>query len=316
MFRVKHLLDGLGLSDFGLEIAPYHSPLAPKRDGYNCLILDVFDTSTLRSRGSVDNNVQKDRIKDIEEVDFVGSATELESLIPENLHGTFSYVLSSHNFEHLPNPIRFLQACEKILKPGGVVRMAVPDSRACFDYYRPITFLGDWLAGYGSERERPTREQVFSLAAYSAVFSGKKGEGIAFSLDDSIDNIIVKGDLRTAYENWNNSKLSTEYNDTHCTIMTPTSLRLLLEECRQLGLLRLEIESISEVHGFEFFIKLVNPKPGAITLPDDNTFHQRRTQLLRTILRERHMPRIKLPFSRKLKRLGIKLRRHFLIGKR
>jgi len=28
----------------GIEIAPYFAGLAPKRDGYQCLVLDVFDT--------------------------------------------------------------------------------------------------------------------------------------------------------------------------------------------------------------------------------------------------------------------------------
>ena len=311
MSRTSFLLKGISKSNTGLEIAPYHSPLAAKRDGYNCLILDVFDTETLRTRGSVDPNVPKDRIKDVETVDYVGSATDLENLIPKNMHGTFDYIISSHNFEHLANPIRFLQACEKVLKADGVVRMAVPDARASFDYFRPITLLGDWLAGYGSDRERPTREQVFSLAAYGSVYTSRKGEYIAFKVGVPMSGVTVKGELRAAYEKWNANANNTEYIDTHCTIMTPSSLRLLLEECRQLGLLRLEIESISDAHGCEFYVKLRNPAPGHSALPSDADFQKRRTDLLRKAMRERHFARFKIPFRSNLGRLGFRIRERF-----
>ena len=70
-------------------------------------------------------------------------------------------MISSHNFEHSPNPIRFLQGCGKVLKPGGVLSMALPDKRACFDYFRPHTTLGQWLEAFFAERERPTPAQVF-----------------------------------------------------------------------------------------------------------------------------------------------------------
>lgn len=308
MFRFSYLLAGLSKSDKGLEIAPYHSPLAPKRDGHNCLVLDVFDSETLRLKGNKDKNVPQERIQDIEKVDFVGSATELEHLIPKDMHGSFKYIVSSHNFEHLANPIRFLQACEKILMPGGVVRMAVPDARACFDYYRPVTLLSDWLCAYGESRERPTREQVFSLAAYASIYERRRGEAIAFQVGNSIDKITVKGDLRAAYQNWLDAATGGDYQDTHCTVMTPGSLRLLLEECIQLGLIDMRIVSISTTYGHEFFVKLEKPENGPAKLGDDAVFHKRRTVLLREIMKERYLPKFNVPFVRKLRRFGFKIR--------
>ncbi|OIQ69749.1 ubiquinone biosynthesis O-methyltransferase [mine drainage metagenome] len=111
-------------------------------------ILDVFDRETLQKRGAADMQQNWRDMSLLDEVDYVGSATEVASLVPTELHGTFDYIVSSHNFEHLPNPIKFLQGCASLLKPGGLITMAVPDHRACFDYFRPHTVIGDWLEAY------------------------------------------------------------------------------------------------------------------------------------------------------------------------
>ena len=121
MTRNEQILRGLNKSMRGLEIAPYFSPLAPKRDGYNCTTLDVFDREELVRRAAADPNIPEEGLGRIEPVDFVGSATEIADLVPSPEHGAFDYIVSSHNFEHLPNPIRFLQGCERLLKPSGIL---------------------------------------------------------------------------------------------------------------------------------------------------------------------------------------------------
>jgi 2-polyprenyl-3-methyl-5-hydroxy-6-metoxy-1,4-benzoquinol methylase len=114
--------------------------------------MDVFDTETLRARAAADPNIVSD-IAAIEEVDLVGSATELEQVVSQRCPlSSFDYVVSSHNFEHLPNLIRFLQACARVLKPGGMVCMAIPDHRTCFDFFRPPTMLTVSVSGSASWR--------------------------------------------------------------------------------------------------------------------------------------------------------------------
>ena len=90
----------------------------------------------------------------IEDVDLVGSSTHIGELVrARGEAGTFDYVVSSHNFEHLPNPIRFLQGCAEALRPGGILSMAIPDRRACFDYFRPVTRLSDWIQAFVEDRK-------------------------------------------------------------------------------------------------------------------------------------------------------------------
>jgi hypothetical protein len=77
MDRKSCLLKYVTKEQSGIEIAPWIDPVAPKREGYNCLIVDVFDTETLRARAAADPSIASYAAA-IEEVDLVGSATELD----------------------------------------------------------------------------------------------------------------------------------------------------------------------------------------------------------------------------------------------
>ncbi len=91
----------------GLEVGPWFAPLAAKKGGYNCLSVDVFDADALRERARNDSNISDEVLSNIEEVDLLGTSTEIASLIEARGEiGTYDYIISSHNFEHLPNPIK------------------------------------------------------------------------------------------------------------------------------------------------------------------------------------------------------------------
>src|SRR5438876_856717 len=112
----------------GIEIAPYHDGLVPRRLGYQCLILDVFDTERLKQNAANDPYIDDDGRAHIENVDLVGSASEIAALVEAHGSlGTHDYVVSSHNLEHLPDPISFLKGCEQVLRSGGILSMVVPD---------------------------------------------------------------------------------------------------------------------------------------------------------------------------------------------
>ena len=258
MDRIDKLLAGIDKAQMGLEIAPWFAPVVAKKDGYNTRILDVFDRAVLLERAIADPAIPVASHALLEEVDFVGSATEITDLVPPELHGRFDYLVSSHNFEHLPNPIKFLQGCERILKPGGLVTMAVPDGRACFDYFRPHTVIGDWLEAYREDRSRPTPRQIFDHHATMSALQTARAPVTAWGPKKLPGTVLVTGDLREGYATWQAGQADSAYVDSHCTVMTPASLELLLTECRHLGLLTLEIESISATSGCEFFVRLRN----------------------------------------------------------
>lgn len=283
MDRREKIIAGISRNDLGLEIAPWCRPLAAKRDGYNIKTLDIYDRATLMERARANPNFSPDLYDRIEEVDFVGSATELQELVPSELHGSFDYIISSHNFEHLANPIKFLQGCQTLLKPGGIVSMAVPDGRACFDYFRPETRIGDWLEAWLENRQKPTARQVFDHTAWNAVAKPRERDHIAFWVGVEPESVRIRGSIDNAFQAWRNRGAGNGYTDAHCTVMTPSSLALLIAECRHLGLITLDIESMSEPQGCEFVIRLRNGNENA-ALSDINRI---RADLTRKIWMER-----------------------------
>jgi SAM-dependent methyltransferase len=61
------------------------------------------------------------------EIDIVGEAHELSRLVPPNSQ---DYVISSHVVEHLANPIAAFLDWNRVLKPGGIIFMILPQPDA------------------------------------------------------------------------------------------------------------------------------------------------------------------------------------------
>jgi SAM-dependent methyltransferase len=256
MERNAKILGNIDKAMLGIEVAPWLAPLAPKSEGYNVRTLDVFDRATLLARAKTSPETSHRDMSLLEDVDYVGSATEIATLIPYADHGSFDYIVSAHNFEHIPNPIKFLQGCAKILKRGGVLSMAVPDRRACFDYFRPNTQIGDWLEAYVTDRKKPTQRQIFDVRSKTAfVMVDNKPVG-AFDLGVRANTVGLTGELSELYEKYFLAAAADGYEDAHCTVMSPASLDLLLTEARYLGLIDCSIEIDGKTVGCEFYVRL------------------------------------------------------------
>lgn len=247
MDRLEMLRTGIGLDADVLEIGPYFNPIAPRRDGYRVTTIDVVDAEELRTRAAGDPNLGPIRVPYIEDVDLVGSACDLADLTMAK-YGTgqkFDWILSSHNFEHLPDPIRFLQQCAAVLDFNGTLRMAIPDKRFCFDHFRQISDISEWLQAYHERRTKPTIYQVFREESHRSA-AGNDGSWTP-----------VRQTL-AFYRSWfgPNGHVPDTYIDTHCWAFTPESFELLLHDVRAFGLVPLRIARISEPHGLEFFVDL------------------------------------------------------------
>lgn len=291
MDRTEQLLKYIRKEQRGIEVGPYFRPLVPKRRGYDSLTMDVFDTARLIENARNDPLIAEEAIAEIEEVDIVGSCAALATLVGEKYSlGSFDYIVSSHNFEHLPDPIRFLRDCEAVLKRGGIVSMAVPDRRATFDYFRPVTTLADWLDAYAEARILPSPAQVFEGHSLRGAFNrnGQTAPGFLLGMEDP--NLVIPAeDLEAAYQTWQEDRERGNrrpYRDAHCSVFTPSSLRLMIEDLRFLGLIRLElVELIVPPNSFEFYVHLRNAGPPAPAI-DRAAFYERRAATLREMVEE------------------------------
>lgn len=281
--RADFVRNGITNEQKGIEIAPWFRPLAPKNKGYDCRILDIFSKQQLLERAISDSNISRESHSLLEEVDFIGSATEIADLVPKIEHGTFDYIISSHNFEHLPNPVKFLQGCEKILKPRGRLIMALPDQRACFDYFRPHTTTAEWIEAYLGEQKKPNKRQLFEFRSYFSEYLSKTERISAFSLNHPREKIACTGDIIKEFKKWVEVSDVDQYTDAHCSVMTPSSFKLMIIECNLLNLTKLRIKEISETYDCEFVVVMENSE----TQVDMSLQESERSRLMHHILEEK-----------------------------
>jgi hypothetical protein len=123
-----------------LEIGPLHAPIC-RRPASDVKYLDAFTTQELRDHYTSDPNVDAAAIVD---VDYVWRGERYEVLIRER----FDSVVTSHNIEHMPCLVDFLDNLESVLKPGGKVYLAIPDKRYCFDHYKSESSISDVLDAF------------------------------------------------------------------------------------------------------------------------------------------------------------------------
>ncbi len=78
--------------------------------------------------------------------------------------GELDFVIANHVIEHMEDPTLAIKNYLRVLRPGGIIFMAVPDKRKTFDVNRPLTsiahLLGDHDTGPGQFRGAHYQEWV------------------------------------------------------------------------------------------------------------------------------------------------------------
>lgn len=114
----------------GLEIGALQDPLRVRR-GVKVRYVDIADTETLRRtypRKAHRHLVHVDIVDDGERLTTVGDATQ-------------DFVAANHFLEHCEDAIGTLRNLLRVVRPGGVVYLSVPDKRHTFDKDRPSTAI-------------------------------------------------------------------------------------------------------------------------------------------------------------------------------
>lgn len=174
--------------------------------------------------------------------------------LPSAELGSFDAFIASHVIEHTTDIVSFLDAAQRLLKPEGVVILAVPDKRKCFDFNRPVSTTAGAIAAFREKRTLHTPESYFDFMAFHTCKSGPPGwagdDATPQTLQIPFDRLLPAWDMMAT---------ATSYTDNHQWVFTPASFELMVLELAELGFLQLRVEAIQQAVATEFYAWL---RPG------------------------------------------------------
>lgn len=240
----------------GVEIGPFCNPLAPKKEGYQTVIVDLKGQEEMR-QSALARGESPERIAAIEYVDVVGDASDLAHLLcSQGQRGPFNWIISSHNFEHLPNPLRFLQDCEGLLADNGLLMMIIPDHRFIFDRFHPHTITVDLIRAASLAHDTATNAwDCFRGASQSCQLQPVQGAR-KLCWSESLHNdqaLVMPQSLKRQYQRLQQQLASGQFRFSgHRWHLTPAVLELLLFDLAQLQLIGLRPLQIHATQGCDF----------------------------------------------------------------
>lgn len=125
------------LAGTGIEIGALHTPLNVPRTA-NVKYLDRLPVAELRAQYpelTAYKLVSPDIIADGELLNEVDDCSQ-------------DFVIANHFIEHCENPLLAVRNMFRVLKPEGVLYLAIPDKRYTFDIDRPVTALDHLLRDF------------------------------------------------------------------------------------------------------------------------------------------------------------------------
>ena len=162
------------LNGRGLEIGPLQKPMCT-HPGMQMEYIDRCTVAELRAQYPELNELP------LVEPQIIGDAETLQ-VVPSN---TYDFLIAAHVIEHMRNPIGALSHWLRVIKPGGLLYLVVPDKRYIFDYHRARTSLAHLILDY----RQPSRERDFEHYIDFAISPRKKtGEAAIQEARDMVES--------------------------------------------------------------------------------------------------------------------------------
>jgi predicted SAM-dependent methyltransferase len=241
---IRSLFNGSGRI---LEIGPSHQPVFAKRSGYDVETIDHASAEELRKKYA-EHNVNLD---EIEEVDYVSDGGPLHEVIPHRER--YDLIFSSHVIEHTTDLLGYFKSCELLLKPGGVIGLAIPDKRYMFDIFQPVSTTGRVLEAHYRKQVRHSPGAVYDFIANV----GRLNEMDSWSHATVGSVKLISEAVASAKAMFDHATLEGgNYYDVHGWVFTPGSFRLILHDLTTLGLTVLREQRLVEVGALEFYVAM------------------------------------------------------------
>lgn len=245
MDRNAWLRQDLPIDRVGIEIGPLARPIVT-RPAADIRYADHLSQAGLRAKYAAHPLVDTSLIP---EIDYVIGESGLQAAVGGD---RFHYVIASHVIEHLPNPIGWLRDVHSMLVDGGLVVLAIPDMRQCFDALRRRSTAGEWVGAYVEKHSRPSASRIFDAMSNEVTVGGV----ISWvHHPDALDMIRSRTPEHSLDITLRNHE-SQEYFDVHCWAFTPSSFFNLMRTVVDAGLLQLELVDHRNTEGDEFLVKL------------------------------------------------------------
>lgn len=269
MDRARCLLRTLTKEARLIEVGPSFRPLAPKREGWNTFVIDHASREDLIVKYADQDTAS------IEELDFVWRGGSLADAVPQDRHGTFDAVIASHVIEHTTDVVTFLKAAGTLIRPDGVVVLAVPDKRKCFDFYRSLSTVADAIVAYQERRERHDTRTHIEYGVRAVL----KGGGPGWTGSDTRPPAFVSP--LDQFPRWLQVADLPYCVDAHNWVFVPSSFSLMIAELAGLGYLDLRVEEVAEADASEFHAWL---RKGRDPLSPDELQRRRRALMDRVVI--------------------------------
>lgn len=231
-----------------LEIGPLAYPCMPVNQP-NVHTVDYFSVDELKENYKNDKNVDITKICNVTYV--IKDKTKYKEIIPT----IFDYCFSSHNIEHVPCVITFLNNVSSILKQNSYFFLCIPDYRYCFDHFRNPSNIFEVLDSYYNKLDKPSAVSYLE-SKYLTCHNDSVKHWEA--LDKTIKNIFVSmNENKSFYNNQKNRIIDeieiikqnyeickNEYIDAHCWKFTPFTFRNIIEILYKTKYIDFEIERV------------------------------------------------------------------------
>lgn len=246
--RNRRVLASLKIDGKGIEYGALSRPLITREMSPGVKYVDFASRETLVKNYVNDPNVITENIV---ETDIVTDGNPIDGFVDA---ASLDYVVASHVFEHLPDPIRWLQSNLKLLKVGGRIGLALPDRRYCFDIAKPKSSLSDMVCAYVESRTKPSFAQVVQH-----IFDTRKVvAGDAWAGQTTASNAPLIRSPREALNGVTALYKRTDYIDAHCWKFSDQEFFDLIGEVKALFALPMDVVAFwpTQVGQLEFFVSV------------------------------------------------------------